>query len=534
MVINALIMKQIYTLCTLVLFLVACSREDRCELHVADGPSFTACTEYPSALTRTSLGGDLSSVWSAGDQIAVFHGSSQASRYQVENAYAGLSHANYNIVEAASTGGDVLAANVAVYPYQEGINCAYDGESYIISGFAYPAVQQYCADSFAEGAYAMAAVTAGTSDHDLMFRNVGGAIKLRLVGNDAVSRVSVSGKNGERLSGEAVVTVYPDGSAPTVQMSEAASGSVSLDCGYGVQLSPTVPISFYVAVPPTVFENGFTVEIENVDGDICTLEASAMNVVDRSKILSMPVASATFGGNEAVEGDYVDEYGVNHGQGVVIDGLRWAPVNCGFKEDGIEKGYIWGKMYQWGRLYGVGYNTTYDGSVAVNVAGGAIIVAEANMEANANIFYTMTSGNNQSHWFADTELEGVWNDGTASAPVKSANDPCPAGWRIPTQTEMKNLTTKRSAWTAVNGQNGFWYSGSTAYADGVPAIFLPAAGYISESGRAQVRNIYGRYWTSTVRTTTNQQVYQLAFSSSNSNVVLTGSVYGSSVRCVAE
>ena len=48
--------------------------------------------------------------------------------------------------------------------------------------------------------------------------------------------------------------------------------------------------------------------------------------------------------------DYIDEYGVNHGKGVNIDGVIWAPVDCGYHA----VNYPYGKLYQWGRKYGQG------------------------------------------------------------------------------------------------------------------------------------------------------------------------------------
>ena len=233
------------------------------------------------------------------------------------------------------------------------------------------------------------------------------------------------------------------------------------------------------------------------------------------------------------DGDYIDEYGVNWGQGVIINGLRWAPVNCGYKEPEVDdKGFPFGKMYQWGRKWGVGYSTDYDASAADMVEGGNITVAEANVPANANVFYMMSSGNNQSHWFTDASFENVWNAGDIDAPVKSVYDPCPDGWRMPTQAEMKALVAKKSAFVEVDGQEGYWFSGSTAYAEGVPAIFLPAAGDINNKCKGNSRNNYGRYWTSTVRETSSL-IYYITFSSSAASVASGGSVNGYSVRCVA-
>ena len=41
--------------------------------------------------------------------------------------------------------------------------------------------------------------------------------------------------------------------------------------------------------------------------------------------------------------DYIDEYGINHGGGILIGDILWAPVNCGYHETD----YPYGKLYQW-------------------------------------------------------------------------------------------------------------------------------------------------------------------------------------------
>ena len=49
--------------------------------------------------------------------------------------------------------------------------------------------------------------------------------------------------------------------------------------------------------------------------------------------------------------DYIDEYGVNHGPGIKVGIHIWSPVNCGYHATD----YKYGKLYQWGRLYGQGF-----------------------------------------------------------------------------------------------------------------------------------------------------------------------------------
>ena len=73
-----------------------------------------------------------------------------------------------------------------------------------------------------------------------------------------------------------------------------------------------------------------------------------------------------------------------------------------------------------------------------------------------------------------TPSDGIstWNpkwNGNGSTTWEKANDPCPPGWRIPTQDELNSLMSK---WTSatVNGMNGFWCGTTGA------VIFLPCAG----------------------------------------------------------
>lgn len=84
-----------------------------------------------------------------------------------------------------------------------------------------------------------------------------------------------------------------------------------------------------------------------------TIQTEKVNEVLRSSLLVMPeisICDSPSEGNEPEEGDYVDEYGINHGQGIEVGGVIWAPVNCGYKAATADsKGFPYGKLYQWGR-----------------------------------------------------------------------------------------------------------------------------------------------------------------------------------------
>ena len=225
-------------------------------------------------------------------------------------------------------------------------------------------------------------------------------------------------------------------------MSAEGVKEVTLDCGEsGVELNETTPVSFFIALPPVQFEGGFTITVTDTWGGSKEYSTSKKNPVGRSKGLRMP-AKEYIGVRPPQEGDYIDEYGVNHGQGIEIDGIVWAPVNCGYKKDD----YPYGKYYQWGRKYGLGLdrNSTRLSPVSYTIS--------LNQE-KANLFYICEAGD-PFNW-CSTSKPDFWNEGTEGNPVKTVYDPCPEGWRVPTNTELCALTAHYSSKTTNGeGQNG--------------------------------------------------------------------------------
>lgn len=196
--------------------------------------------------------------------------------------------------------------------------------------------------------------------------------------------------------------------------------------------------------------------------------------------------------------DYIDEYGINHGGGVLIDGVLWAPVNCGYHKTK----YPYGKLYQWGRKHGQGYSAPFmvaASNVRPDPLAPEIVPAPATpAEAlrHPNRFYE-SSDRSLFNW--TTNDMKLWNlytdDGTINK--NTAYDPCPKGWRVAVDHDYQSLMKHYSPYVAYydGGQMGRWFSGSNPYSTNVPRIFLPAAGTRDRNAKCRLRDVSGKYWT---------------------------------------
>ena len=239
--------------------------------------------------------------------------------------------------------------------------------------------------------------------------------------------------------------------------------------------------------------------------------------------------------------DYIDEYGVNHGPGIKIGETIWAPVNCGYHATD----YQWGKLYQWGRKYGQGYaGALYAGTTQAigeisdaeipELVAGPVTLAVGQSSDNASKFYY---GLDNPYDWLDYQNDNLWNSGTEALPVKTEYDPCPSGWRVPTDAELEALVQNFSDMTSnAAGQYGYWFSGDVPYSEQAQSVFFPAAGYRDRDGAdgySRGRGLYGEYWSSCPYT----HIYhsgELSFSGGGVNVSSYYRAGGCAVRCVKE
>ncbi len=121
---------------------------------------------------------------------------------------------------------------------------------------------------------------------------------------------------------------------------------------------------------------------------------------------------------------------------------------------------------------------------------------------------------------------GSWSDA-----YKTGNDPCPAGFRVPSDEEWASVL----AYNALK-RIGNWDNLPTNYTSGLfigDKLFLPAAGVrYSYNGALGNRGSYGDYWSSTENGTNN--AWYLYFDSSDAGTNYGNRSDGFSARCIAE
>jgi len=179
--------------------------------------------------------------------------------------------------------------------------------------------------------------------------------------------------------------------------------------------------------------------------------------------------------------------------GVVINGVRWATRNVDAPGTFAAKPEDAGMFYQWNS--NVGWSTT---EPLINSNGG-------------------------TDWYYINPYGDSW---------EKANDPSPAGWRVPTYEEQLKLYSDKVTCenTTLKGINGMKYTDKATGA----SIFLPAAG--RRSGGVIFAGLHGYYWSSTVYDDTSEYGTHYLYFNNGSYSEMYGLKrgHGLSVRAVAD
>jgi uncharacterized protein (TIGR02145 family) len=159
----------------------------------------------------------------------------------------------------------------------------------------------------------------------------------------------------------------------------------------------------------------------------------------------------------------------------------------------------YGDLYQWGRAAD-GHQSRTSGTTST--------LSSSDTPGHGDF---ITTAGSPYDW-RSPQNDNLWQG------VNGTNNPCPSGYRLPTEAEWE---AERTSWSSNNAAGAF-----------DSPLKLPLAGYRGfSSGSLNGVGSYGRYWSSTVDASNSQRLY---FDSSNAGMLSYSRAYGYSVRCLKD
>ena len=414
--------------------------------------------------------------------------------YDANGWYDGCSGATYGVItslqcaEATNNGtlidGQPAAGVTTEIPYSGGNGQSYSGQTVTSTGVT-GLTATLSAGNFATGSGSLTYTITGTpaSDGTASFAiSIGGQscsltravvppISLQcaeatnngtLIDGQSAAGVTTeipySGGNGQSYSGQTVTSTGVTGLTATLSAGNFATGSGSLT--YTITGTPSSDDVASFAI--------------SIGGQSCTLTRAIGACV----------------GVTAPTG-----YGL-----VESSGKCWLDRNLGASRvaNSSTDAAAYGDLYQWGRAAD-GHQSRTSGTTAgpstSSSPGANFLIGSAN-------------------WYNGSDPDDLWKeDGTG------VNNPCPAGFRVPTEAEWN---TERLSWGSDNNAAG-------AYAS---PLKLPVAGArLDVTGDFADVGSYGYYWSSTV---SGNDARRLNFFSSDADMFPSPRADGRSVRCLKD
>jgi uncharacterized protein (TIGR02145 family) len=188
---------------------------------------------------------------------------------------------------------------------------------------------------------------------------------------------------------------------------------------------------------------------------------------------------------------------------VESNGRCWIDRNLGASQVAVSStdAAAYGDLFQWGRLDD-GHQIRTSG-----VTSGTCDAVATDTPPHSNF---IKCNSNPYDW-RNPQNDNLWQG------VSGINNPCPSGWRVPTEAEWN---TERLSWVPINSATGAINS----------PLKLPVAG-VRHGGNGSLMNVgsYGYYWSSTA-----DGIRSKAYILGNVNMTFDLRVYGFSVRCIKD
>jgi len=172
----------------------------------------------------------------------------------------------------------------------------------------------------------------------------------------------------------------------------------------------------------------------------------------------------------------------------------------------------YGDLYQWGRASDGHQTIVWTSSATSDGAEQARKTATLSTTDTPGHDDFIITGYNPYDW-RNPQNDNLWQG------VSGTNNPCPSGYRLPTEAEWE---TERTSWSSNNSAGAF-----------SSPLKLPVAGSLDASNNGLLigAGFHGNYWSSTVSGTYS---HHLTFYNSDAFVIGNYRVLGLSVRCLKD
>ena len=457
--------------------------------------TFTATQEGDEQSTRAAISSTDRKVinWEEDDKISLLYGSKNKEFTLIEGA--GSTVGKFSGVAEQST------SYTAVYPYQS--EATLSGTS--VEKVTLKATQNATANSFDKEAALM--IAEGGDGKTLNFKNVVGYVKVKP--NFDCKRIDLKAfDNSAVLAGTGTVS-YNNG-APRLDLSNAETKD------YAITLKGDIKAGnyYYIAVPPVTLKAGWTIKFTASDGTVYSRKGTNDITFTRNKVTNLGEFDIDGTNWYNPRGEKVtSDKEVDLGLTIKIGTKNYKVI---FAKSNLTKEGLATNEYDYGDYFAWGATEPWYKSYTIGNGGTPTVASDGWKETHESGYA----------WGAPSLSKTYNENDVLSSSEDAANVILGGDWQLPTREIWNKLNdTSKYDWTWTS--NGYQVSN----ADATKTLFLPAAGFVSQTSFFTVGSI-GYYWSGTAKSASEENARYLYFSNNEVYIASINRFGGLSVRPV--